>query len=658
MSASVLRGNPIKKPHTAARLVFAVVLFVVAASLAPLVAWASQPSVASPTGPSSGGWFTGTYTFATYISCDSGVSFSGSYSNNLAGTNNFTFVGAPDGSLLVKINGGGAQLISSCGTPFATPQSTVASFTVSKGAPPPTPTPPPTPAPTPVPPPAPTHNPAPTPVPPVTSGNSGGNQPPRTSVGAAKSVPDSAAINAAAPTAPIAPAAAAGQIVAEPITAANKPSPSAAPSIAGVGSKMPPPPTGPSLSLGWLIWFIPLLVAVSAFILALKLTRLRHYLLDTALGLKIAAGPLWLKIRLLHRQLTVGRNVPRRKGFSHAHHTGKVLAHHHTAYPALAFLVLLGGVVLAGYSTVSLADSANQQVSMTVLGPPPTSRPVITSPVEGETVNSSIITVRGTCEIGLLVGLYRNGGPSGSVTCDGTGLFVLLTTVAAGTNQFLAYTIDGLGQQGPASDPVNIIYIAPPAPSPTPTPAPTATPAPGSGPSKGVSTPKPTAIFAPGVSSVRPRNTGVAPLLITTDQLYYVGIMADDPLTVAARITGGAAPYTVEWDWGDGSRQSMYVVAGPIQATHSYARAGSYKLVLRATDSQKRQAATTVAVVVSGGAAPIAVTTPSSGGFDTALFVAWPVWIAVALLLLSFWLGEHYREDDKVRPGLTYPQSV
>ncbi len=426
--------------------------------------------------------------------------------------------------------------------------------------------------------------------------------------------------------------------------------PSAAPVVAATNSKLPPPSSG-SLNLGWVVWTLPFLVAVGAIILAFKLTRLRHYLADGALGVKLACGPLWLKARMLLRSVTSGHDIPRRKGLSHAHHSGKILAHHHTSYPALAFLVMLAGVVLAGYSTISLADSSDQLVSLTVLGPPPISSPVITSPVDGDTVTSSAITVRGTCEIGMLVGLYRNGGPSGSVACDGAGMFAILTTVVPGVNQFMAYTIDGLGQPGPASAPVNITYVAPPVPSPTPTPTPSAAPTPGL--STKTPTPSPSTRISGGSKSV-----STPPLLISTDELYYIGVTVNQALTVSARLTGGAAPYSVDWDWGDGARESMYVVTGAIQATHSYTRPGSYKLVLRATDSQKRQAVSTTAIIVTGGPAPIAVTTPASKDINGYLVIAWPLWVAVLLMLTSFWLGERYRENDRPAPVLIKPQLI
>lgn len=170
MSVSVVSGIvPSGKPHPAMKWSVLVALLVVIVLGLPRDVTASAPSVQPPTGQQSGGVFygPGPYTFATYISCDAGPSFSGSYSNALEGTHTFTFVGAADGSLLVRIDGGGAQLITSCGNPTST--STVATYTVdySYSAPPPPTTPTPTP-----PPPPPTHPPTP-PTPPINGGGGG-----------------------------------------------------------------------------------------------------------------------------------------------------------------------------------------------------------------------------------------------------------------------------------------------------------------------------------------------------------------------------------------------------------------------------------------------------------------------------------------------------
>ncbi len=127
-------------------------LLVVVVLGVPGGASAGPPAVQAPTGSMSGGYFNGVYTFNTYISCSGGFNFSSSYSNSLEGTHNFAFWGAADGSLLVAIDSGGLQLVTSCGDPFTGPNSNVANYTVTKYTTPP-PTPPPPRAPPPPPPP-------------------------------------------------------------------------------------------------------------------------------------------------------------------------------------------------------------------------------------------------------------------------------------------------------------------------------------------------------------------------------------------------------------------------------------------------------------------------------------------------------------------------
>ena len=631
-------------PHMAVQSMLAAILGVFVMLVFPVQALAAMPSVSAPYGPMSGGVFTGTYTFNTYIACDSGVTFGGTYSNSLDGTHGFAFIGAPDGSLLVRIDGGGSQLISSCGAPFATPQTTVASYTVTKGA-----APPPTPAPTPAPTPTPTPTPAPVPV-----GGGSTPRPPNPTPAPSAVQPDSgkaapAPAAASVSTVPDAPPVA-SPVPTPHVTPALQPSRPVSPHVAA--STLP---SRPAKSLGWLIWMLPLAVIIAAFVMAVKSTHLRHYMADGLLGMKLAAGPYWFRLRQVLRRHTRGHNDLHVRTLSHRRHTGKLLAHHHTSYPALGFLVLVTAVGLAGYSYSSMAGT-DTTVSLTVLGPPPTSSPVITAPLDGDTVTSATITLRGICQVGMLVGLYRNGGPAGSVTCDGTGLFNLLATVVPGTNQFIAYTIDGLGQSGPPSSPVNVTYVAPvPTPTPTPAPTPAVTPGPATGTTR---TPVPR---APAQSPIvrRPSVPGPGPaLLVGTDELYYTGVVTGEATTFGAHVTGGVPPYTVEWDWGDGSRESMYAVTGAIRASHTYLRSGSYRLVISVVDARGNRAASTAAVYATGGAAPVMVTTKAPPVGDGYLSFAWPILICVGLLVVSFWLGERNRDRDEAHAPLVYPQSI
>ncbi len=78
---------------------------------------AGSPTVYAPQGAQSGGWFTAPFSFHIYINCQSGVQFEQFYTGSLEGINTYHFDTSTDGSLLVRFNAGGEQLIYSCGNP-------------------------------------------------------------------------------------------------------------------------------------------------------------------------------------------------------------------------------------------------------------------------------------------------------------------------------------------------------------------------------------------------------------------------------------------------------------------------------------------------------------------------------------------------------------
>jgi hypothetical protein len=93
--------------------------------------FAGAPTVYAPQGTQANGWFTDSYSFHIYINCQSGVSTEFFMSGNLEGTNVYHFDAGSDGSLLLRLNNGGRQLLYSCGNPFAGDQSLV-TYTVHK----------------------------------------------------------------------------------------------------------------------------------------------------------------------------------------------------------------------------------------------------------------------------------------------------------------------------------------------------------------------------------------------------------------------------------------------------------------------------------------------------------------------------------------------
>ncbi|HSX02377.1 MAG TPA: hypothetical protein VLI05_03625 [Candidatus Saccharimonadia bacterium] len=601
-----------------------VALLVVVVLGLPHRAVAGQPAVQAPTGTQVNGVFTSAYSFATYISCEAGPTFNSSYSNALLGTHSFNFVAAADGSLLVRIDGGGAQLITSCGDPV--PVTSVATYSVtydpSYVPPTPTPTPPPTPTP------APTA--APTPTPPA----GGGGVTPAPGGGATPRVtprPTASSVSGEVTPTPTP--------VAEQPAARSTPTPqSGALAIAGRG---PSPSSAPAASAAaahfgpWLWLLAPLLFSLGSWIVW-----------HAAPPLQSQGGSLWLRGGLDLRRRLRGRahDEPKRRGLSAHHHSGKLLAHHHTSYPALVFLILVSAVLLAAYSTASRADSS--QLSLTVLGAPPTQAATIDEPADGQHLSSATTTVRGSCPAGLLVELYRNGDFAGSVVCDGGDLYNLIITLADGTNALVARDADGLGQSGPDSATVTLHYDAPPVPSPSPLASPGASPAPsGSTPvAAPPAPPPPTPGAAPGRATPASPPSPVTPLLLDTSQHSLTGQPVNTELAWPVTVAGGTPPYQLSWDWADGTRQNtMLSLPGQSSGHHAYRQAGLYRVVVRAYDARGRVAVLMLATVISGPASS-ASTTPAAGSSQNgALAVAWPILSFSGLMVASFWLGERHR---------------
>jgi PKD repeat protein len=105
---------------------------------------------------------------------------------------------------------------------------------------------------------------------------------------------------------------------------------------------------------------------------------------------------------------------------------------------------------------------------------------------------------------------------------------------------------------------------------------------------------------------------GSTPLSATASGTPTTG---NNPLTVnfAGSATGGTAPYSYSWNFGDGSPASTV-----LNPSHSYTSAGTYTATLTVTDSSlpAKTATSTVAVTVSAVGNPLAATAsgnPTSG---------------------------------------------
>ena len=294
-------------------------------------------------------------------------------------------------------------------------------------------------------------------------------------------------------------------------------------------------------------------------------------------------------------------------------HTGRLRPHEHTSYFLLALLVTAVGVMLMAFSALAFAaDPPPQSSSIGLTGTLPAKPPkvaaVITVPKGQQHFTTSPITVSGTCPAATLVEIYKNNIFAGSTPCTDAGTFSLQIDLLYGANSLTAQVYDVLNQAGPLSDPVNVFYDA-------------------------------TQAQAASLSFL---NFSGAQLVLNTTAIYR-GSFPRQTLNVPINIIGGTQPFAVNVQWGDSSNK--IIPRGDnstFNASHSYQKAGTYKITVQATDSQQQVAFLTVAAVINGQPSAIAITNVSnvSKPLLNKLLVLWPLYAIIVTLVVSFWMGE------------------
>ncbi len=296
------------------------------------------------------------------------------------------------------------------------------------------------------------------------------------------------------------------------------------------------------------------------------------------------------------------------------YHSGRLRPHEYTSYVPLAVMVFVVGLILAAMTVSSFAyaspppQSYSVSLSGTMPEKPPATAASITSPASSTSFNNSPVTVSGTCPQSTLVEIFKNNIFAGSTPCSSSGNFSVQIDLLYGANTLTAIDYDVLNQAGPTSNKVNVTYNAQP----------------------------------PLVSSLNNVNFLSSQLVLETDAVYR-GTFPDQPLNVPINIIGGAGPFAINVQWGDNHNQVLPASSNTtINATHVYARPGSYKITIQGSDSQQHIAYINVAAVVNGqpSTAAIGSTTTGSSSLTSKLLVLWPLYACAATLVVSFWTGE------------------
>ena len=75
---------------------------------------------------------------------------------------------------------------------------------------------------------------------------------------------------------------------------------------------------------------------------------------------------------------------------------------------------------------------------------------------------------------------------------------------------------------------------------------------------------------------------------------------------------------------------------------HTYKRAGTYAVTIKASDIKGQRAMLTTIVIVNGPSQVMASTTNGTTptGLDSRLLIAWPLYLLAIVAVASYWMGE------------------
>jgi hypothetical protein len=307
-------------------------------------------------------------------------------------------------------------------------------------------------------------------------------------------------------------------------------------------------------------------------------------------------------------------------------------------YPLFVFLMLCAGVFLLTATFPGLADDVH--ITAKVSGPLVVNPAVITDPADGTHFSAIPINVGGTCPANAAyVEIFRNDVMSGSAICDTNQMFQLSTDLFPGANSLTAHVFNLTDDEGPVSDAVNVVYDAP-QPSP------------------------PTSGGQPAGGSPKTPPAAASPLTVETE-FVYKGYRLGDLVEWPLAVSGGRAPYTADVDWGDGSHTAyLRESAGAFTISHRYRRlpqsGNSFTIKVSVTDADGRRAFIQFFILVtskasSAPAASIFNKPPPTISSRNWLWIAWPAYAGVSVMVISYWLGEREEMIILAKRGMLKP---
>lgn len=286
-----------------------------------------------------------------------------------------------------------------------------------------------------------------------------------------------------------------------------------------------------------------------------------------------------------------------------------------TEFRAVDLLILLMGSVMLFLvlgSNVNAQSSQNPQseaagLTGVVGGEPPTQAAIISFPTNGAVFTEVPIDVTGICQDGLLVKLFKNEVFAGSDTCT-NGTFTITTDLFSGQNELIARVYDNLDQAGPDSATVTVTY-------------------------------NDTSQF-----------TTINERVFLTTNFARRGANPGETLVWPMSVTGGTPPYAVSVNWGGGEEDLVSITAaGEFDLRHIYETAGTYRVIVKATDVNGTSSFLQLAAVANGAVGENTARVDENGDpivqEASAEIPTWSLYAFFGLLVSTFWIGTRYQKQ-------------
>lgn len=315
-------------------------------------------------------------------------------------------------------------------------------------------------------------------------------------------------------------------------------------------------------------------------------------------------------------------------------------------HPASAMALLVAGVLIGGWTFRVAADS----YTITAKNPAPllTDGAIITEPSDGAIFKTTPITVSGSCPNDSYVELMRNGIASGTAGCI-SNTFTIDTTLSEGLNSLQAQDYNITDDPGPATPAITVTYI-PPSPPPSTTPT------------------------SPSSQSPPPSASSSQPLALVLQSDYqFRAFSVGSTVTWQLKASGGTLPYDIRVLWDSHTVSSWVVNAHTFAVSHTYTAAGFYAVKVYITDAAGMKTMLQLFVLIKQpGAIGVLQTAPTQpptwwnelvsallSGTNRWLLVAWPAYMTVVLMAISYWLGERQiMEHITVRQQIRKRRSI